>query len=288
MDKRRLHQRGKRILIYLLVAAFLSIAVFFGIYKLFLGQAFADRGVSENTTPILYTPSQKPDLEYYAAKFTCDAQEKLDDLPSFSVGIFPFTIPNTQNSCNRAADFIGVEGFLDAFLYGETGIGKPARATSKVTVFSEHHPGLYGLRKLHSEGKSLDRSIVFYWWMFPLPMACPNRGFSYTLFWGDFVKLEDAARARGLDFVALFMEGVELLLELNGWNPLNPPKKPSLDDQNSYLQLNHVFVKAWMSVRCMRIYVPDEASLEDSEKQLVSFMKAHLIRYPAEYSCGVK
>lgn len=172
-------------------------------------------------------------------------------------------------------------------MYGEAGITKPAKATSKVTAFSEHHPGLYGLRKLHSEGMSLDRSIVFYWWLFPVPLACPNRGFSYTLFWGDFVKLEEAARVRGLDFVTLFVEGIELLLKLNGWDSLNPPKKPSLNDQNSYVQLNHVFVKAFLSVRCMRVYAPDKPSLEESERHLVSFMNAHLIRYPADYNCSV-
>lgn len=285
MDKRRL-QRGKIILFYLLITAILLIGIFFGIYKLFLGQAFADRGVSENTPPSLYSVSSKPDMETYVAKFSCDSQEKITDLPPFSVGMFPFTVKNSRNTCNRAADFIGIDGFLDAFLYGEAGIAKPAKATSKLTPFSEHHPGLYGLRKFHSDGKSLDRSIVFYWWMFPIPLACPNRGFSYTLFWGDYVKLEEAAQVRGFDFVALFVEGIELLLKLNDWDSLNSPKKPSSDDQNNYIQFNHVFVKAFLSVRCMRLYASDKPSLEESERQLLSFMNSHLIRYPAGYNCS--
>lgn len=286
MDKRKLTLRSGRLLIYFFVAAIVVIATFFGIYKLFLGQAFADRGFSENVMPTIVS-SKKTDLHRFNELFNCKSHSKVVDIPAFSVGMFPYLLKNTENTCNRAPDFIGVERFLDAFLYGEAGIAKAANAKSKETPFLTHHPGLFRLKKMVTENIPLDRSNSFFWWMFPLPIATPSRGFTYSIFWGDFVELMAAAERRNLDFVKLFGEGIQALLTLNGWIPEDSARQGKQSEKESvhnFSEQDHVFVKAYMSLQCVKLYSKD-GRLSTHEDSLKSFMKQHTIRYPADYNC---
>ncbi len=282
MAEPKLPFRSGRLLVYFFAAAFVVIASLFGIYELFLNQAFADRGSSENFMPTVITTrsANSADMERFNRLFNCRSKSKVVDLPAFSVGMFSHFLKNTENTCNRAPDFIGAERFLDAFLYGEAGIAKPATTKSKETPFLTHHPGLFRLRKMIAEGTTLDRSNSFFWWMFPLPIATPSRGFSYTVFWGDFASLKAAASRRKLDFVQLFGEAIQLLLTLNGWTVQE--KQKSIHKFN---EQDHVFVKAYMSLQCLKMYSKDERLIVH-ENDLKAFMKARIIRYPSNYDCN--
>jgi hypothetical protein len=277
MGKKKLSGRSGLFLVYFFVFAFVAIAALFVIYHLFLGQALADRGVSENLMPVVVN-ARTIDLDRFNELFNCKSKSKVVDLPHSLAGMFPYLLKNTQNTCNRASDFIGAERFLDAFLYGEAGISKPATAKSKETPFLTHHPGLLRLRKLVAGDICFDRSNSFFWWMFPLPIATPSRGFSYTIFWGDFEELSVAAERRNLDFVQLFGEGIQLFLKLNGL------KSDGNETVHRFSEQDHVFVKAFMSLQCMKFYTKDQR-LNSHEETLTAFMKERIIRYPTDYQC---
>ena len=281
MERSKLSARSGRFLIYFLIVSFVVISSLFGIYYLFLGQAFADRGLSENVLPTVFTSGANiPDMKQFNDRFLCSSKDKVVDLPPFSVGMFPNFLNNTKNTCNKSVEFIGIERFLDAFLYGESGVATPATAKSKETPFLTHHPGLYRLRKLVAENSVLDRSNAFFWWMFPLPIATPSRGFTYALFWGDFLELQKASSRRGLDFVSLFAEGIRVLLLLNG------AKEPGTAQAiHSFNEQDHVFVKAYMSLQCAKVYTKDPR-LGETESSLKSFLNTHKIRYPTDYTCS--
>lgn len=279
-------RKSGRFLIYFFIVSLIVIGGLFGIYFLFLGQAFADRGVSENVMPAVVTVGGKSvDVKYYNDKFICSSESKVVDLPPSSVGMFPLLLRNTKNTCNKATDFIGVERFLDAFLYGEAGIASPAKSSSRENPFLTHHPGLRRLRKLARENIPLDRSNAFFWWMFPLPIATPSRGFTYALFWGDFLELQTAASRRGLDFVELFGEGIDLTLSLNGRRKVDE-KEGKEADIHKFNEQDHVFVKAYMSLQCIKLYTNNDQRLLKHELALKAFMNEHIIRYPSDYKCS--
>lgn len=270
---------------YLLSVGTVLIAFVFLVYQLLVGQAFADRGLAKNSVPIFFSPhdSFKASLlESTNEYFKCSNNRTVDISHFNSVGMFPYLIKNGPGQCNKAADFVGYDNFISAMLHGERHFGIPAKAYKPSST--NHHPGLEELNRLLAGKEKYDRSVEFYWWMFPIPMGIPNRGFAYAIFQGDIKGLQKAAKVRNLTFEHLILDSLKVFMALQGWDiEASIPFKAS---KYSYDERDHVITKAWISLKCFSEY-PEmiDSKIIQYKESLETFMAKYLIRYPADYSC---
>jgi hypothetical protein len=284
-------QKRRKQFIYLTLLGIFFVVCAFLFYELLIGQAFADRGVSENVLPVMYSSQDANGkialLSSVQERFKCSNNHKVDVSHFNSVGMFPYLLRNGPDICNRASDFVGYDQFIDAMLHGERNLGQPA-STSKPSPFNHHHPGLEALREMYVKGEKIDRSVDFYWWIFPVPMGMPNRGFSYAIFQGDLEGLHQAAHRKGFQFVDLLTEGLKLFMALQGWDiELSKPASSSKSThQFTYDDRDHIVTKAWISFKCFSEYLQDNQKISLYKKSLETFMKTRLIRYPADYKCN--
>lgn len=280
-------KRRRNLFIYLLGFGLFALLFAFSFYKFLVGQAFADRGVVENVVPTLYSPrNEEKDqlLDSVNERFKCRNQHLIDISHINSIGMFPYLLKNNQNTCNRAADFVGYDGFLDAMLHGEKHLGIPAKS-SKSASYDHHHPGLEILKKLLDKNEKFDPAVEFYWWMFPIPMGIPNRGFSYAIFQGDYENLKKAAQERDLHFQTIYLDGIKIFLALQGWD--TDRAQPLKSSKFSYDERDHIVTKVWISLKC---FIEYEGTNENQrylqyKSSLESFMRRNLIRYPADFIC---
>ena len=252
--KLTLKHRWRRLFSYLIIFGIITIGAAFLCYYYLVGQAFADRGVAENAVPMLYSPSNSQRdqlLRSVNGRFKCSSPQKIDVSHFNSVGMFPFLLENHKDTCNRAADFVGYDRFLDAILHGERQLGVPA-SSSKLTSYGHHHPGLETLKNLLERGDKFDRSVEFYWWMFPVPIGIPNRGFSYAIFQGDYENLKKAAKARGFIFDEIYLAGLKVFFSFQGWDIEKAEQIKNLKFQ--YDERDHIVAKAWISLKCFCEY----------------------------------
>lgn len=282
-SKRPAFPKRRKYFIYLLGFGIFLVLFAFLFYRILVGQAFADRGQAENVVPRLFTSSDQSGksefLESVQERFKCSQRHKIDLAHFNSVGMFPFILKNSPDTCNRAADFVGYDRFIDAMLHGEEHLGIPAKS-SKSTSYDHHHPGLEILKGILEKGQKYDRSVEFYWWMFPVPMGIPNRGFAYAIFQGDLKGLRNAAYSRNLNFDNLFLEGVKVFMTFQGWDIENSQIIKDFD----YDERDHIVTKAWISLKCFSEY-EQNALMSKYRNNLESFMKLKNIRYPADFPC---
>lgn len=282
-SKRPAFPKRRKYFIYLLGFGIFLVLFAFLFYRILVGQAFADRGQAENVVPRLFTSSDQSGksefLESVQERFKCSQRHKIDLAHFNSVGMFPFILKNSPDTCNRAADFVGYDRFIDAMLHGEEHLGIPAKS-SKSTSYDHHHPGLEILKGILEKGQKYDRSVEFYWWMFPVPMGIPNRGFAYAIFQGDLKGLRNAAYSRNLNFDNLFLEGVKVFMTFQGWDIENSQIIKDFD----YDERDHIVTKAWISLKCFSEY-EQNALMSKYKNNLESFMKLKNIRYPADFPC---
>ena len=282
-SKRPAFPKRRKYFIYLLGFGIFLVLFAFLFYRILVGQAFADRGQAENVVPRLFTSSDQSGksefLESVQERFKCSQRHKIDLAHLNSVGMFPFILKNSPDTCNRAADFVGYDRFIDAMLHGEEHLGIPAKS-SKSTSYDHHHPGLEILKGILEKGQKYDRSVEFYWWMFPVPMGIPNRGFAYAIFQGDLKGLRNAAYSRNLNFDNLFLEGVKVFMTFQGWDIENSQIIKDFD----YDERDHIVTKAWISLKCFSEY-EQNALMSKYKNNLESFMKLKNIRYPADFPC---
>lgn len=123
-------QKRRKIFIYLLASGISLIILAFILYKILEGQAFGDRGISKNAVPTLYSPPLSETKEFLMKsineRFKCTKLHKLDVSHFNSIGMFPYLLQNSRETCNMAADFVGYDKFIDAMLHGEKHLGIPA------------------------------------------------------------------------------------------------------------------------------------------------------------------
>lgn len=279
-SKRHSVPKRRKLFIYLLGFGIFIVIIAFIFYQILVGQAFADRGQAENVVPQLFQldlAGKKDLLESVQERFKCSQKNKLDLSHFNSVGMFPFLLKNGPETCNRASDFVGYDRFIDAMLHGEEHLGIPAKS-SKSTSYDHHHPGLEILKGILEKDKKYDRSVEFYWWMFPIPMGIPNRGFAYAIFQGDIEGLRNAASKRNLNFDNLFLEGIKVFMALQGWNieTAQPFKSYSYDERD------HIITKAWISLKC---FSQNGLVWTQSKNNMETFMKLKNIRYPDDFQC---
>lgn len=276
-SKRQAIPKRRTLFIYLLGFGIFLVVVAFILYKLLVGQAFADRGQAENVVPQLFQldlARKRELLESVQERFKCSHKHKIDVAHFNSVGMFPYLLKNGPDTCNRASDFVGYDRFIDAMLHGEEHLGIPAKSSS----YDHHHPGLEILKGILEKDKKYDRSVEFYWWMFPVPMGIPNRGFAFAIFQGDFEGLRNAASKRNLNFDVLFLEGIKVFMAFQGWEieTAQPFKSFSYDERD------HIMTKAWISLKCFDQNNPLAAQYKNS---METFMKLKNIRYPVDFQC---
>ena len=272
--------KRRKLFIYLLGFGVLSIVFAFIFYQLLVGQAFADRGRADNVLPQLFTPDHAQKLQLLESvqeRFKCSQTHKIDLAHFNSVGMFPFLLKNSPDTCNKATDFVGYDRFIDAMLHGEEHLGVPANS-SKSSSYDHHHPGLETLKALLKKGEKYDRSVEFYWWMFPIPMGIPNRGFAYAVFHGDLEGLRKAANQRNLSFGELFLDGVKVFMAFQGWNIDTSQMLKTF----SYDGKDHVMLKAWISLKCFSEY---DFTMSQYKTSMETFMKLKNIRYPIDFQC---
>lgn len=254
-------------------------------YKLLVGQAFADRGQAENVVPQFFQSDlagKRELLESVQDRFKCSHKHKVDLAHFNSVGMFPFLLKNSADTCNRATDFVGYDRFIDAMLHGEEHLGIPAKS-SQYTSYDHHHPGLEILKGILEKAEKYDQSVEFYWWMFPIPMGIPNRGFAYAIFQGDLEGLRNAARNRNLNFDSLFLEGLKVFMAFQGWDIESAqPSKSSF----SYDEKDHIMTKAWISVKCFNQNDSSTAAAQQYKSSMETFMKSNNVRYPVDFQCS--
>lgn len=256
-------------------------------YKILIGKAFADRGRAESIVPEFYSTNRERAkemlLESVQKGFNCAQKNKFDVAHFNSVGMFPYLLKNGPQTCNKASDFVGYKRFIDAMLYGEDHLGEPATASSSKSLnFNHHHPGLGILENMIKRGEKYDRSVEFYWWMFPVPMGTPNRGFAYAIFQGDFNGLREEAKTRNLNFDSLFLDGLKVFMKLQGWDIETSRSIESY----SYDEKDHIVTKAWISLKCFSEYRAEGDNLFYRYKiNLENFMKIKNIRYPKDFPC---
>ena len=274
-------QRRQKIFFYLLASGITVIAFAFILYKVLESQAFGDRGIARNVLPTLFTNESKETLiESVSARFKCSNSHKIDVSHFNSVGMFPYLLKNTLETCNKAADFVGYDKFIDVMLHGERHLGIPA-VSSKSASYDHHHPGLEILKSLLEKGEKFDRSVEFYWWMFPVPIGIPNRGFAYAIYQGDLEGLETAAKSRGLVFKNIFLEGIKVFMKFQGWNI-----KTGQNFKNFvYDEKDHIVTKVWISLKCFTEYFDHEMTAKIYKENLEIFMNQKLIRYPNDFKC---
>ena len=282
-SKRPDFPKRRKYFIYLLGFGIFLVLFAFLFYRILVGQAFADRGQAENVVPQLFTASDQSGkgklLESVQERFKCSQKHKIDLAHFNSAGMFPFLLKNSPDTCNRAADFVGYDRFIDAMLHGEEHLGIPAKS-SKSTSYDHHHPGLEILKGILEKGQNYDRSVEFYWWMFPVPMGIPNRGFAYAIFQGDLEGLRNAANSRNLNFDNLFLEGLKVFMTFQGWDIENS----QIIKDFEYDERDHIVTKAWISLKCFNEY-EQNALMSKYKNNLESFMKLKNIRYPADFPC---
>lgn len=274
-------QKSRKIFVYLLASGITLIIFAFILYKVLESQAFGDRGRAKNVMPILFTNESKEQLmESVNERFKCSYSHKIDISHFNTVGMFPYLLKNTAETCNKAADFVGYNKFIDAMLHGEQHLGIPA-TSSKSASYDHHHPGLEILKSLLEKGEKFDRSVEFYWWMFPVPMGIPNRGFAYAIYQGDLEGLQTAAKARGLVYKTLFLEGIKVFMKFQGWNIETVQIFPNF----TYDEKDHVITKVWISLKCFTEYFDHETKAKRYKENLEIFMNQKLIRYPTDFKC---
>lgn len=252
------------------------------LYKVLEGQAFGDRGTAKNAVPTLFSPplneSKESLMKSVNERFKCTNPHKIDVAHFNPVGMFPYLLQNTLETCNKAADFVGYNKFIDAMLHGEKHLGIPADS-SKSSSYDHHHPGLEILKGLLEMGEKFDRSVEFYWWMFPAPMGIPNRGFAYAIYRGDVEGLQLAAKQRGLVFEDIYLEGLKVFMKFQGWDLETSQNNPNFN----YDFKDHIVTKAWISLKCFDEYTNGNFKLY--RESLEMFMNQKLIRYPADLKC---
>lgn len=276
--------KRRKYFIYSLGSGIFLILSAFIFYKTLIGKAFADRGQAESSLPDLFSAQQDEKqklLESVQEKFKCSQKNKFDVAHFNSVGMFPYLLKNGPQTCNKASDFVGYDGVIDAMLYGEDNLGVPAKSSKLLNFdYHHHHPGLIILKESLKKGKKYDRSVEFYWWMFPVPMGIPNRGFAYAIFQGDYEGLRKAANSRNLNFDNLFLEGFKVFMTFQGWNI----ETSQLIKTFSYDEKDHIVTKAWIALKCFcewgnNTFVQYKISLE-------VFMKIKNIRFPNDFQCN--
>ena len=274
-------QKRQRIFFYLLTSGITLITFAFILYKVLESQAFGDRGTARNVLPTLFTNDSKVTLiESVNDRFKCSNSYKIDVSHFNSVGMFPYLLKNNVETCNKAADFVGYDKFIDVMLHGERHLGIPA-VSSKSASYDHHHPGLEILKSLLEKGEKFDRSVEFYWWMFPVPIGIPNRGFAYAIYQGDLEGLEIAAKSRGLIFKNIFLEGIKVFMKFQGWNI-----KTGQNFKNFvYDEKDHIVTKVWISLKCFTEYFDHEMTAKIYKENLEIFMNQKLIRYPNDFKC---
>lgn len=273
-------QKRRKIFLYLLLSGISLIILTFIFYKILESQAFGDRGVARNALPTLFSNDSKSNLLISVnERFKCKNSHKIDLAHFNSVGMFPYLLENAAETCNKAADFVGYDKFIDAMLYGEAHLGIPASSSKSASNY--HHPGLEILKLLLKKGEKFDRSVEFYWWMFPVPMGFPNRGFAYAVYQGDIVGLQDAAKQRGLVFDEIFLEGIKVFMKLQGWDI----EKEQEISNFTYDEKDHVVTKVWISLKCFTEYFDNHSTAKFYKQSLETFMNNKLIRYPNDFSC---
>ena len=251
-------------------------------------QAFGDRGTARNAIPTLFsspTESKEALMKSVNDRFKCLNSHKIDVSHFNSIGMFPYLLENTEQTCNKAADFVGYDKFIDAMLHGEQHLGIPA-TSSKSASYDHHHPGLEILKSLLKKGEKFDRSVEFYWWMFPVPIGIPNRGFAYAIYQGDIKGLQMAASQRGLSFESLFLEGIKVFMEFQGWDI----EKAQNYRNFTYDEKDHIVTKVWISLKCFTEYFFEEDNNKNKnaslyKQNLETFMNTKLIRYPIDFKC---
>lgn len=274
-------QKRRKIFIYFLASGIIIIIFAFILYKVLESQAFGDRGTARNVLPTLFTNDTKETLiESVNDRFKCSSSHKIDISHFNSVGMFPYLLNNTMQTCNKATDFVGYDKFIDVMLYGEVHLGIPA-VSSKSASYDHHHPGLEILKSLLEKGEKFDRSVEFYWWMFPVPIGIPNRGFAYAIYQGDIDGLEIAAKSRGLVFKNLFLEGIKVFMNFQGWNIETGQKISNF----VYDEKDHIITKVWISLKCFTEYFGQEMTAKIYKENLENFMNRKLIRYPNDFQC---
>jgi hypothetical protein len=278
-------QKRRKIFVYLLASGIISIIFAFILYKVLESQAFGDRGTAKNVMPTLFTNESKEELiKSINERFKCSSHHEIDVSQFNSVGMFPYLLKNTVETCNKAADFVGYDKFIDAMLHGEKHLGIPA-TSSKSASYNHHHPGLEILKNLLERGEKFDRSVEFYWWMFPVPMGIPNRGFAYAIYQGDLEGLQSAAKSRGLVFENIYLEGIKVFLKFQGWDIETVEKFSNF----TYDEKDHIVTKVWISLKCFSEYFDKEATDAKFYKEsLEIFMNQKLIRYPTDFKCIYK
>lgn len=286
---------NRKLFAHLLWVGISLIIISFLLYRFLLLQAFSDRGVSRNFIPahIVGSSNKMKENVLLTAQqyFKCTNPRKVDISHFNSVGMFPYLLKSDLDTCNKSTDFVGYEKFISAMLHGEEHLGRPA-SSSKSLSYNHHHPGLQLLKSLLEAKKKYDRSVEFYWWIFPVPMGIPNRGLSYAIFKGDYAGLEKAARQiSGSSFFDILTDGLKVFAALQGWDLESG--KPFKESPLSYDEKDHVVTKAWISIHCFHNYIlgTDYDQREKVNKllhykaSLETFMQSKLIRYPSDFSC---
>lgn len=284
--------RRKRNALCIIGASVAPIALLFVLCRETIGKAFSDRGQSRSAAPIIHTRDPVFDPKAYSEQFSCKSPARVVNLSDNIIGMYPFLLSNHKGVCNRSIDFVGYGCFLDAVLYGEASVGQPCTSEK---AQSARNPGLYALKQMVKERRHPDHSAEFHWWLFPVPMAMPDRGFSYALFQGDFYNLVRHARnERNTDYLDVFLEGLDVFLALQGWNlHLSRPNKEKV---KVYEARDHVVTKAWISLICIVDYAKDpmadslitvkqRTQLTLGQQSLETFMTTKQIRYPVGFLC---